>query len=262
MKILVTTLFLSLGIAGGLADKVQAESISPVPEELMETISEIEKAANSKDLEGVIEYYSDDFTNTDGLTIDSLAKALRQIWKNYPRLKYNTEIKSWSQEGDLLIAKTITTIRGVQNNQGRIVRLNSSIESRQYFQEQKLVRQEILAEQSQLTSGDNPPKVDIVAPRKVRTGQKYNFDLIVDEPLGDKVLLGAVKEEKTASNLYLNPTALELEPLPAGGIYKMATAPLLPDSNWLSAILVRGDGIFMVTHRVNIEKPQTNSGKK
>lgn len=262
MKTLVTALLLSLGIAGGLADIVQGESVTTVPKELVETINEIEQAANSRDIDGLIEYHSDDFTNTDGLTTDSLAKALRQMWKIYPRLKYDTEIKSWSQQGDQLIANTITTISGVQKNQGRIVRLNSTIESRQYFQEHKLVRQEILAEQSQLTSGDNPPQVDIVAPKKVKTGEKYNFDLIVDQPLGDKVLLGAVQEEKTASNLYLNPTALELEPLPAGGIYKIATAPLLPDSNWLSAILVRGDGITMVTHRVNIEEQQANPRKK
>lgn len=262
MKTLVAALLLSLGIASGFTDIVRGESAATTPEELTETIAQIEQAANSKDLDGVMEYYSADFTNTDGLTTDYLAKALRQMWKSYPRLKYSTEITSWSKQGDQLIAETTTTISGVQNNQGRTVRLNSTIKSRQYFQEQKLIRQEILAEQSQLTSGDNPPQVEIVAPIRVKTGEKYNFDLIVDEPLGDKVLLGAVKEDKTASNLYLNPTALELEPLPAGGIYKMATAPLLPDSNWLSAILVRGDGITMVTHRVNIEEKQANPRKK
>jgi hypothetical protein len=105
-----------------------------------------------------------------------------------------------------------------------------------------------------LTSGDNPPQVKVVAPDNVTTGKKYNFDLIVDEPLGGQILLGAVQEEKTGANLYLNSTSLELEPLAAGGIYKVATAPSLPQSNWLSAILVRGDGITMITHRVNIGK--------
>lgn len=262
MKILATALLLSLGIVNGSAAIVQAQSAANAPEELTEAISGIEEAANSKDLDGVIEYYSPNFTNTDGLTTDSLAKALEQVWKNYPQLKYTTKIESWSQKGDELIAETTTTIRGIQNNQGRSLHLNSVIKSRQYFQEQKLVRQEILAEQSQLTSGDNSPKVQVVAPESVKTGEKYNFDLIVNQPLEDKVLLGAVKEEKTASNLYLNPTALELEPLPAGGIYKVATAPLLPDSKWLSAILVRGDGITMVTHRVNIEEREVNQQKK
>ncbi|MGL5944191.1 MAG: nuclear transport factor 2 family protein [Waterburya sp.] len=252
MKRFTTVFLISLGIVSGLTNVVQAQSAANAPAELTEAIAGIETAANQKDINGVIEYYSPNFTNTDGLTPDSLTKALQQMWKNYPRLNYTTTIDSWSNQGDQLVAETTTIIKGVQKRQGRVIRLNSTIKSRQYFQQQKLVKQEILAEQSQLTSGENPPQVQVVAPETVTTGEKYNFDLIVEQPLGDKVLLGAVQEEKTSSNLYLNPTALELEPLPAGGIYKTATAPMLPDSNWLSAILVRGDGMTMITHRVNV----------
>lgn len=261
MKILLAVWLLALGMINGLNTPAQAESQDKAPKELTETISEIEKAANNQDLDGVLELYSEDFNNTDGLTIDSLAQGLEQMWKNYPQLTYTTEIESWAEEDDLLVAETITTIEGVKEDQGRITNLTSSIKSRQYFQDFKLVKQEILTEQSQLTSGENPPQVEVVAPTVVKTGEKYNFDLIVDEPLEDNVLLGAIKDEKTAGNLYLNPTALELEPLPAGGIYKKATASLLPESNWVSAILVRGDGITMISHRINIEE-KNNSNKK
>lgn len=254
MKKLTAALLLSLGIISGLTSTVKAESAATAPEELKTIISGLEEAANSKDLEGVMEYYSPEFSNADGLTNSSLSQALTQVWKNYPQLKYATEIESWSQDGKQLVAETVTRINGVQSNQGRVVQLESVLRSRQYFEDQKLVRQDILSEQTKLTSGDHPPDVKVSAPETVQVGQKYNFDVIVNEPLDNKVLLGAVKEEKTASSLYLNPTALELEPLPAGGIYKVATAPLLPDSNWLSAILVRGDGITMVTQRVNVEE--------
>lgn len=262
MKQLITALLLSWGIWNGFASKVQAETAETAPAELTEAIAEIEAAANDRELDRLLKYYSDDFNNTDGLTVDSLVRGLEQIWDNYPQLTYQTEIVSWSETKDGLMAETMTTITGVNQTRGRVINLESKIESRQYFQDQKLVKQEIIAEQSQVTSGEKPPQVQIIAPKRVQTGEKYNFDLIVDRPLGDKVLLGAIQEEKTASNLYLNPTALELEPLPAGGIYKTATAPLLPDSNWISAILVRGDGITMVTHRVNIEaKPGDNQPK-
>lgn len=261
MKKLATVLLLNFGIISSLAGATRAENPATAPDELTEIVSGIEAAANDRDLDELIEYYSPEFANTDGLTTDTLARALKQIWSNYSRLEYNTEIESWSQEDGQLIAETKTTITGVKNDRGRKARLNSTIRSRQYFEEQKLVRQDILAEQSQLTSGENPPQVDIVAPTEVEVGAKYNFDLIVDRPLGDGVLLGAVREEKTTSNLYLDPTNLELEPLPAGGIYKIATAPLLPDSNWLSAIVVRGDGITTIAHRVNIKEATENSSK-
>ncbi|MEM8672678.1 MAG: nuclear transport factor 2 family protein [Cyanobacteria bacterium P01_G01_bin.67] len=254
MKRFATVLLLNLSIIGGLVNAVQGQTEGSVPNELTEIISGIEAAANNRELDDLMEYYDSDFTNTDGLTADTLAQAVAQMWDKYPQLQYSTEIHSWSKTEGELVAETTTTIQGVKNTQGRKVRLLSTIKSRQYFQENKLLRQEILAEQSQLTSGGNPPKVEVVAPEVVKTGAKYNFDLIVNEPLGDRVLLGGIQEEKTAGNLYLNPTALKLEPLPAGGIYKVATAPLLPDSNWLSAILVRGDGITMITHRVNIQE--------
>ena len=261
MKKLATVLLLNLGIISAWANVVRGQNAVTAPAELTETVRAIEQAANDKDLDEVLEYYSEDFTNTDGLNVDTLAEALTQMWQAYPQLKYNTEIESWSEEGGQLVAETKTTVQGVQNDPEKIVRLNSTIRSRQYFEQQKLVRQEILSEQSQLTSGENPPQVQIEAPTTVETGERYNFDLIVNEPLGDKVLLGGVQENKTASNLYLNPPALELEPLPAGGIYKTATAPLLPDSNWLSAILVRGDGITAIAHRVKVKEKQAPAEK-
>jgi len=257
MKKIATILLLNLGIIGGMTNVACAENAATAPEELMEIIAGIEAAANDRDLDTVAEYYSEDFKSADGLTKMTLTEALEQMWLDYPRLKYKTEIDSWSESGNELVAETTTTVRGIQNTKGRQARLKSTIKSRQYFQGQKLVRQEILTEQSQLTSGENPPKVAVVAPDMVKVGEKYNFDLIVDEPLGEQVLLGAVQEEKTAGDLYLNSSSLELEPLPAGGIFKVATAPKVPESNWLSAILVRGDGITMITHRVNIEANQT-----
>ena len=262
MKRFATVLLLTLGIASGQPKIGQAETAANAPKELTQAIAEMDRAANSKNLEGVIEYYDPSFTNTDGLTPDTLALALKQTWQKYPRLKYMTKIDSWSLQGDRLVAETTTNIVGSKKEAGRTVRLNSTIRSRQYFEQNKLVKQDILAEQSIINSGVNPPKVEIIAPEKVGTGEKYSFDLVVDEPLGDKVLLGAVKEEKTSSNLYLNPTALELEQLPAGGIYKSVTASLLPESNWLSAVLIRGDGITTIAHRVNTEEKATLQPKK
>ena len=259
MKKFASILLLNLGIMGSLLNPVRGESPATAPAELTEMISGIETAANQKNIEELLAYYSPDFTNTDGLTKDTLAKALEQMWKNFSQLKYDTEIESWSTEGDRLVAETKTTITGVKTSPERNARLNSTIRSRQYFADSKLVSQEILSEQSQLTSGENPPQVKIVAPTVVKVGEKYNFDLIVDRPLDDEKLLGAVREQKTAGNLYLSPSDLELEPLPAGGIYKLATAPLLPDSNWLSAILVRGDGITTVVHRVTTEAANPSS---
>ena len=244
----------SVALVLGLATGIKAETPETIPQGVKTAIMEIERAANEQNLSELMDYYSDEFTNNDGLTKKSLGNALRQVWQNYPRLRYTTTIESWEQEGDELIAKTVTRIRGTQPTRGRVIRLESTVSSNQHFVDGKLVRQDILAEKTQLTSGKNPPKVDVLAPETVKVGERYDFDVIVLEPIGDEVLLGGALEERTNSELYLKPTNLELKQLPAGGIFKTTKASLLPDNQWLSAILVRGDGITMVTQRVITEE--------
>lgn len=250
----IASLLLSCGMLSILGNEVRAESPETLPSNLRSTIAAIEKAANDQDLSKLITFYNDNFTNSDGLTVEVMSQSLEQIWETYPRLLYRTTVESWEQQGDFLVVETLTKMSGSQKDQGRDISLTSTVRSRQFFQNQKIIRQEIISEETELKTGSNPPIVNAIAPETVKVGEKYNFDVIVTEPLGEKVLLGAALEEKASTDLYLNPSSLELEPLSAGGIYKVVTAPLLPDNNWLSAIVVRSDGITMVTKRVKIER--------
>lgn len=251
---LVSSFLLTVATWGISSHVVKAQTANNVPNELAEIVTEIETAANEQDLDQLMKYYDADFTNEDGLTTESVKEALAQMWETYPELTYETTINSWSEEGDELVAETVTQITGSQNSQGRVIQLKSNLKSRQYFRDQKLVRQEILAEETQLSTGDRPPQVKVNVPETVKVGEKYNFDTIVTDPLETNVLLGTAVEERTGGDRYLNPTTLELEPLSAGGIFKIVTAPRLSDNHWLSAIIVRGDGITMVTKRVRIEE--------
>jgi hypothetical protein len=251
---LIGTLFLAFGTWNFTDRIVTAETAQNIPEELAEIVTEIDTAANEQDLEELMEHYDAKFTNEDGLTVDSVKATLEKTWSTYPDLTYKTTINSATQKGDELIAETATIITGSQNSQGRVVKLESKIKSRQYFRDQKLVRQEIITEETKLTAGDRPPQIQVNVPETVKLGEKYNFDTIVTEPLEGNVLLGAAIEERIGSNLYLNPSTIELEPLSAGGIFKVVTAPRLKDNHWLSAIIVRGDGITMVTKRVRIQE--------
>ena len=245
---------LSLGMLTVLGNQSRAESPETLPSDIKATISAIEEAANNQDLEKLTNFYNANFTNNDGLTVDLMTQALEKTWSTYPQLRYSTTIESWEQEGDNVVVETLTRMDGSKADQGRDITLVSTVRSRQVFQDQKIVNQEIISEKTELKTGDNPPAIKVVAPENVKVGQKYNFDIIVTEPLERNVLLGAALEERTGSDRYINPSTLELEPLSAGGIYKVVTAPLLPDNHWLSAIVVRSNGITLVTKRVQIEK--------
>ncbi len=244
---------LACSLSLGLTSPLNARNAATVPSEIKEAIEEIANSANQQDLERLMSHYSPEFNTSDGLTYSNLPEALKQVWQQYPRLRYKTEIKSWEREGDRVVVETATYMQGMKRDRSRTIRLSANVRSRQYFLDGKIVEQEILSERTQIDSGKNPPKIRINLPKKVRIGQRFSFDTIVREPLGEEVLFGAAIEEKISSKLYLEPTAAELKPLPAGGIYQLVEAPLEPGNLWYSAIIARSDGITIVTQRVNVE---------
>ncbi|WP_199333500.1 nuclear transport factor 2 family protein [Oculatella sp. FACHB-28] len=241
-----------LAIAWGGDISARAESPATAPPELRETLTQIDAAASQGDVEAVMEFYSSEFTHADGLTYETMQQALTAFWERYPDLTYQTALTSWEPDGDAIVAETVTTITGTQEAEGRTFKLDSTIASRQRFVGRQMVSQEILTERSQVTSGENPPTVTVSLPEQVTTEQEYPFDAIVTEPLGDRVLLGTALEEPVRPEGYLNPITLDLTLLPAGGLFKVGQAPATPESRWVSAIIIREDGITEVTQRLRV----------
>lgn len=241
---------LSIGLSAGWTS-AQAASPDTAPPELKNTISQIDAAANSRNVQGVMQYYSPNFTHSDGLNRQTLQSTLTQLWQRYPKLTYSTQLTSWESQGNAIVAETVTKISGTQPQQGRDWTINSTIRSRQRFENQQIVSQEILSEQTQLTSGDKPPTVDVTLPEQVRTGQEFNYDAIVREPLGDDLLLGAAIQEPVRADKYHNANAIELEGLNGGGIFKVAR-PTTPGKYWVSSVLIHPDGMTVITQRLPV----------
>lgn len=246
------SIVIGFGLSLGTHTALRAESPDTAPAELTELITQIDTAANQQDIEKIKSLYSDQYETTDGVMLDDLTQSLQQLWKDYPTLEYQTEILSWEKEGSALVAETLTTVEGNSNKNDRKIQLNSEIKSRQTFQDGKLTRQEILTEETQLTSGENPPEAKVLLPETVKVGESFDFDVIVDEPLSDELLAGMAIAEKVEGDRYLEPSAMDLEMLQAGGLFKRVPAVEDPQNRWLSAILVRSDGITIVTRRVRV----------
>lgn len=222
------------------------------PPQLKNLLTQVDAAANQHNVKAVMQFYGAQFTHTDGLTRQNMENALTQLWQRYPQLKYQTQLQSWQNDGQAIVAETITNITGTQPEDPRNLTLNATIKSQQRYENGKIVRQEILAERSQLSAGAKPPTVNLNLPQQVKVGQQYNFDAIVQEPLGDDYLVGAAIEEPIQADKYFNPTPVELKLLPAGGLFKVGRAPAKADNRWISAVLVRGDGMTLVTQRLQV----------
>ncbi len=246
------SVILGLGLSVGTHFSLRAESPDTAPVQLKALITQIDAAANRQDMERLKSLYSDQYVTSDGLMFDDFIKSLTKLWIDYPNLKYKTELLSWEKSGSNWVAQTETIIRGTRQERGRNIKLETKIKSRQTFQGEQLIRQEILSEQTKMTSGEAPPEVTVNLPETVKVGESFDFDVIVNEPLREELLAGTALSEKVESDRYLEPGEMELELLQSGGLFKRVPGEDTPQNRWLSAILIRSGGITMVTHRVRI----------
>ncbi|AFY39729.1 hypothetical protein Lepto7376_3532 [[Leptolyngbya] sp. PCC 7376] len=248
VAIAATAVTLSTGL------RSDANTPNTAPETLTTLLNSIETAANNHELDTTLGFYSEGFQHSDGLSRESYGQFLAGLWEDYPRMEYDINLLSWEQEGDRLIAETETKLRGIRKESGRWSHLHSTVRAKQYFENGQLVEQEILSESSELTSGDNPPIVSVLIPEVVKPKEDFGFDVIVNDPLGNEILLGAATEQIIGDTTYSNPDDFDLDILPAGGIFKRVEAPEETGDVWYSAIIIRSDGITLVSHRVKVQE--------
>ena len=247
-----------IGIASGFAISIGAVSAAKAipadsaPPELTAAIESMETAASERDLGAVMNGYSPSFTHEDGFTYDTLETALQTFWDSYTTLSYRVELQSWEPISTGFLAETVTYVSGTQVENGQSKALESVIRSRQSYEDGLITSQETLSERNQLTSGEKPPSVSVILAEQVESGEEYDFDAIVLEPLGNRYLLGGVIDEDVTATDFFAGRPVELELLTAGGLFKIGEAPDTPDSRWVSALLVREDGVTIVTRRLQV----------
>ena len=86
-------------------------------------------------------------------------------------------------------------------------------------------------------------------PDKVLSGSKYDIDIILNKPLEDVIIAGAIKPHQV--NSFLEQEIL-LEPLASGGIFKMTRAPSKPGIQIWSGIIAHPKGMITFTKSIDI----------
>ncbi len=101
------------------------------------------------------------------------------------------------------------------------------------------------------TIRNDDKKIDISfkIPDKVLTGSKYDIDIIINKPLEEVIIAGAIRPHQV--NSFFEQEIL-LEPLPSGGIFKMTRAPSKPGIQIWSGILAHPEGIITFTKSIDI----------
>ena len=101
------------------------------------------------------------------------------------------------------------------------------------------------------TIRNDDKKIDISfkIPDKVLTGAKYDIDIILNKPLEEVIIAGAIKPHQV--NSFFEQEIL-LEPLSSGGIFKMTRAPSKPGIQIWSGIIAHPEGIITFTKSIDI----------
>ncbi|CCH65403.1 hypothetical protein RINTHM_9410 [Richelia intracellularis HM01] len=93
-----------------LSEPVYADTLDKAPEQLTNSLMQIDAAASKGDVEGVMQFYSPSFIHGDGINYQTMEQALDKFWKHYPRLRYKTKVQSWKSKGDFIIAETLLVL--------------------------------------------------------------------------------------------------------------------------------------------------------
>ena len=100
-----------------------------------------------------------------------------------------------------------------------------------------------------IRNDDDQIDISFEIPDKVLTGSKYDIDIILNKPLDEVMIAGAIKPHQ--ENSFFEQEIL-LEPLSSGGIFKITRAPSKPGIQIWSGIIAHPQGIITFTKSIDI----------
>jgi hypothetical protein len=116
----------------------------------------------------------------------------------------------------------------------------------------QITSQAVIREQTILRSGDQDLAVSLLIPDAVLTGQRYDVDVVFDEPLDGAVAAGGLLALSSGQAAAMETPRLELGALGGGGLFKTVQAPYNPGEQTWAVLLVHPKGVVSATKRVRV----------
>lgn len=184
-----------------------------------------------------------------------LQKSFNQFNKRYKDFSEKYKDAKWSiqpfrndQNKSLLDIKIIST-REIND---QIYNLNTKQTVKLETYKNKIKGYEVLTEESIMNSEKSPLIITIVSPDKVLTGEKYEMNLIIENPLGNSLTASGMIVLKNEDNKNISSDIFGIKPNQSGGLFKYIQAPLKPGSQTISAIITHPEGIYLITKKIKV----------
>ena len=202
-------------------------------------VKNLENSLNAKDLD----FIKRNFRNDES---QNITKQFSKIIDDFPDSKWNIKrLKSNIPNEDILRVKVLGG--KIVNGQKYILESNFDY---LYSILNGTIDQGNISNLFTIIRNDNK-KIDISfkIPDRVLTGSKYDIDIILNKPLEEVIIAGAIKPHQV--NSFFEQEIL-LEPLASGGIFKITRAPSKPGIQIWSGIIAHPEGMITFTKSIDI----------
>jgi len=202
-------------------------------------IRNLEASLNKRDLEFIRKNFRNDENN-------NITKQFSKIINDFPDSKWKIKrLKSNIPNKEILRIKVLG--RKIVN--GEIHILESNFDYVFSVLNGKIDEGTIQNLFTTIRNDDKKIDISFKIPDKVLTGSKYDIDIIINKPLEEMIIAGAIKPHQVNS---LFEQEILLEPLASGGIFKMTRAPSKPGIQIWSGIIAHPEGIITFTKSIDI----------
>ena len=202
-------------------------------------IRELENSLNTRDLEFIKKNFNKNETQ-------NITKQFSKIINDFPKSKWEIKrLKSNIPNKDIVRIK----VSGEKIVNGEIHIFESNFDYLFSIVNGEINEGIIKNLFTIIRNDDNKIDISFKIPDKVLTGSKYDIDIILNKPLEEVIIAGAIKPHQV--NSFFEQEIL-LEPLAAGGIFKMTRAPSKPGIQIWSGIIAHPEGIITFTKSIDI----------
>ena len=202
-------------------------------------IRNLETSLNKRDLEFIRKNFRNDENNY-------IPKQFSKIINDFPDSKWKIKrLKSNIPNKEFLRIKVL----GKKIVNGEIHILESNFDYVFSVLNGKINKGTIKNLFTTIRNDDKKIDISFKIPDKVLTGSKYDIDIIINKPLEEVIIAGAIKPHQV--NSFFEQEIL-LEPLASGGIFKMTRAPSKPGIQIWSGIIAHPEGIITFTKSIDI----------
>ena len=168
--------------------------------------------------------------------------------KKYKNAKWSIQSISNDQNKSFLDIKIISTRK--INDQIYDLSTKQTVKLETY--KNKIKGYEVIDEESILNSQKSPLIIKIVSPDKVLTGEKYEMNLIIENPLDNSLIASGMIVLKNKDNMNISNNIFSIKPNQSGGLFKFIQAPLKPGFQTISAIIIHPKGIYSITNKIKV----------